>query len=248
MTKVVSCHRNAAPSKCCRFIQLLSMRNSLRISCGLLALLLLPWVATANTDSYSQPDSTTPPPAPLQSVRPVLECVTQTDDTTFTAHFGYLNPNSVSVTVAVGSGNRFNPNPIDRGQTTVFLPGRQVRVFTVPFKRGNQVWFLQGRTSTASTGSKRCAASARLSAEEPTGKVSVFPNPADPDGFNVQNIKADVAVPTLYTVQGTNVPIRHRALCDTQLEVRPAAKLPSGTYILKVTEGPKSRSVKVLIQ
>lgn len=89
-------------------------------------------------------------------VRPVLECVTNNGDGTYTAYFGYKNENSVSVYIPVGSKNKFTPTPQDRRQKTVFLPGRNYRAFTVNFNGSNLVWTLNGRTSTASSNSAPC--------------------------------------------------------------------------------------------
>jgi hypothetical protein len=91
-----------------------------------------------------------------QPVRPVLECVRNNGDGTYTAFFGYKNENTVSVYIPVGSKNKFTPNPQDRGQTRVFLPGRQYKVYTVNFNGSNLVWTLNGRTSTASRTSAPC--------------------------------------------------------------------------------------------
>jgi hypothetical protein len=92
-------------------------------------------------------------PAPL---RPVLECVTRDRDEEFVAWFGYRNDNPQSVYLPVGRTNSFAGLPKDRGQTTLFLPGRTVRAFRVPFTGGNLTWTLNGRTSTASKKSPRC--------------------------------------------------------------------------------------------
>jgi len=91
-----------------------------------------------------------------QPVRPVLECVVLNPDSSYTAWFGYKNDNSVSVYIPVGAKNKFTPSPQDRGQTTVFQPGRQVRVFSIVFNGSNLVWTLNGRTSTASKNLSRC--------------------------------------------------------------------------------------------
>lgn len=93
--------------------------------------------------------------APTAKVSAVLECVTEQAGI-YTAHFGYKNPNLLPVTIPIGSQNKFTPAPIDRGQSTLFMPGRQVDTFAVDFTSGNLVWSLNGRTATASTRSKRC--------------------------------------------------------------------------------------------
>jgi hypothetical protein len=91
-----------------------------------------------------------------QPVRPVLECVRNNGDGTYTAFFGYKNDNNVSVYIPVGNKNKFTPTPQDRGQTRVFEPGRHYKVFTVNFNGSNLVWTLNGRTSTASSNSTPC--------------------------------------------------------------------------------------------
>jgi RHS repeat-associated protein len=100
------------------------------------------------------------PGAAAQKLSAVLECV-DVSGSGFTAHFGYLNPNTYSVSIPVGTNNRFTPAPQDRGQTTVFLPGRKRDVFTVSVPTGTVlVWTLNGKTSTASGSSARCSAPA----------------------------------------------------------------------------------------
>jgi RHS repeat-associated protein/uncharacterized repeat protein (TIGR01451 family) len=96
------------------------------------------------------------------AVKPVLECVVNNSGGSYTARFGYSNLNTVVVTIPVGANNKFTPTPIDRGQATVFQPGRQRFVFDVPFNGSNLVWSLKGpdnqnRTSTASSNSAACA-------------------------------------------------------------------------------------------
>jgi hypothetical protein len=97
--------------------------------------------------------------AQTRHVRPVLECVQKNGNGTYTAFFGYKNENSVPVTIPIGCNNKFTPSPIDRGQPTVFQPGRQYRMFSVLFNGRNLVWTLKGRTSTASNNPAQACAS-----------------------------------------------------------------------------------------
>ncbi len=92
-------------------------------------------------------------PAPI---RPVLECVTHAGGGAYAAWFGYKNENTKSVYIPAGPLNRFTPAPRDRGQPTLFEPGRAVRAFSVDFPGTTLVWTLNGRTSTASRTSARC--------------------------------------------------------------------------------------------
>jgi hypothetical protein len=134
------------------------MNISRRLQWALAVLLVLP--AALRAGLFPQP------------VRPVLEYVVDNPDGTYTALFGYKNDNATAVSIPVGSGNKFSPNPQDRGQPTAFQPGRQVGVFTVDFASGNQVWTLDGRTSTASP-NKRPVATLTAPAHN-----STFPAPA----------------------------------------------------------------------
>ena len=93
------------------------------------------------------------------SISPVLECVRDNGSSAnprYTARFGYNNRQNYTSEIPVGSNNRFTPDPQNRGQPSVFEPGRQRFVFDVPFHSGNLVWSLNGRTSTASASSSRC--------------------------------------------------------------------------------------------
>jgi len=94
-------------------------------------------------------------------VSPVLECVEQNEDGSYTAYFGYNNSSDQAYTIPVGTDNFFTPGN-DVGQPTVFEPGRHVKVFSFNFTSGNQVWTLMtpggsGSTATASPRSKACA-------------------------------------------------------------------------------------------
>lgn len=95
-------------------------------------------------------------------VRPVIECVAEIEAGRLVAVFGYKNKKDLIVEIPVGKSNKFTPQPIDRGQPTSFLPGRQRRVFTVPFDGHKLVWHLAGRTATASSATKRCAGDGSL--------------------------------------------------------------------------------------
>ena len=99
------------------------------------------------------------------AVTPLLECVMDRGanaNPRYTAVFGYDNPNTFAKSMAVGSTNKFAPNPQDRGQTTVFLPGRQHNAFFVDFSSGTLTWTLSAKTVAASFSSTRCASTAQV--------------------------------------------------------------------------------------
>jgi hypothetical protein len=87
-------------------------------------------------------------PACTQGVAPILDCVTNNKNGTYTASFGYTNSNATSVTISVGSSNYFSPYPQNQGQPTTFLSGTHHSVFNVVFNGSNLTWYLKGPDST----------------------------------------------------------------------------------------------------
>jgi hypothetical protein len=93
-----------------------------------------------------------------EKIIPILECVNENSDGTYTAHFGYDNPNSFVVVVnAEDYQNEFEPPPIFRtGQPEGFVPGRVADWFSVLFDGNDLTWNLDGHTVTANRNSRRC--------------------------------------------------------------------------------------------
>lgn len=93
-------------------------------------------------------------------VEPVLECVLPRVNGSYTAYFGYRNNTDETISIPVGSDNRFLPAPADRGQPTVFQPGRSPlwpnNVFAVRFDGSELTWHLSGTEVSASASSPRC--------------------------------------------------------------------------------------------
>jgi len=88
---------------------------------------------------------------PVKKVSPVLECVDDNGDGTYTAHFGYCNRNCWWVHIPIGADNKFTPDPQDRGQPQFFKAGRVVNAFSVVFDGSNQVWYLKSPNGEAAT-------------------------------------------------------------------------------------------------
>lgn len=91
-----------------------------------------------------------PPPKPLP-VQPTVKCVDD-NGATFTAVFGYTNPNQTAIDVPFGAGNSFSPDPANRGQPTTFNPGTVESAVTTTADAGaSLVWSVtvEGVTSSA---------------------------------------------------------------------------------------------------
>ncbi|MGH9896946.1 MAG: hypothetical protein ACREA0_34095, partial [bacterium] len=117
--------------------------------------------STAFPPSEQLEDDASPLSKAHRRLRPVIECVAEIEDGGLVAVFGYKNKRDTIVDIPLGESNKFAPPPIDRGQPTSFLPGRQRRVFAVPLPSDDDgselVWHVSGRTATVSDASDRCA-------------------------------------------------------------------------------------------
>lgn len=82
------------------------------------------------------------------TVVPILECVQRNSNGNYTAEFGYDNTMGATVTIPVGASNYFTPGHQNRGQVTVFQPGRVRNAFSVTFTVANNnnlaIWLLKG--------------------------------------------------------------------------------------------------------
>jgi plastocyanin len=130
--------------------------------------------------------------SPLQ---PVLECVEDTGKTALSAHFGYQNDAKSSVTRPPGKDNAFSPPPVDRGQPSLYEPGRQLDVFTVRFDGQPLTWTLDGRTATAARDSTPCAPA---TAEATIANFAYLPDPLEvPVGGTIRWTNLDTVAHTV---------------------------------------------------
>jgi hypothetical protein len=92
--------------------------------------------------------ASTDPPAPEKLI-PRVECVTRGEGKTFTARFGYENPNKVIKVLQIGNLNQVTPAPHDQGQPRAFQLGSRSDVFTATSPGGNLTWHLDGQKAVA---------------------------------------------------------------------------------------------------
>ncbi len=150
--------------------------------------------ATRCTGDIRDPKRDPEPPAVV--VDPVLlplgvyvECVDATR-TTYSATFGYVNPNGVVIPVPVGARNTVTGGP-DRGQPSQFAPGTHASAFVVRgIPRSRAVsWTLtapDGRTATATADPSDPNCTTDLPPDTPQIDLIVDPpdgprDPRDPD-------------------------------------------------------------------
>ncbi len=91
---------------------------------------------------------------PSRPIYPVYEGYVPMDDGVAVLVFGYYSHNAVPVEIAAGDANGFLPGPADRGQPTVFEPGRQRNVcfLVLPADHeGNVAWSLAWAGTTRTT-------------------------------------------------------------------------------------------------
>lgn len=90
-----------------------------------------------------------------QYVAPRLESCRDNGNGTYTATWGYINMSSESVSIPIGSRNKFYPGSADRGQPVIFMAGERTDAFSTTYSGSELTWILDGRT--ASVQSCNCA-------------------------------------------------------------------------------------------
>ena len=158
---------------------------------GIPAAQVVVWTLTSNgtrtaaASAAFESKCSDPPP----SAKPIGVFVTCIDKhgSTYDATFGYENDNSVAQTIPVGPANFFSPAPSDRGQPTIFAPGRNVAAITVRGipTSGQLTWTLAyagTRATLATTGSSATATPSTPSCtpSPPTPPEPPGPKPPEP--------------------------------------------------------------------
>ena len=112
---------------------------------------------------------------------PILDCVDNNGNGTYTAHFGYVNSGSSVITLPVGPKNMFVGGDKDRGQPTVFYPGDHHSEFTVVFDALDTLkWMLKAggdrrHQVEASATSEACAGGTTVPPTEPPPPTTTEP-------------------------------------------------------------------------
>jgi Coenzyme PQQ synthesis protein D (PqqD) len=130
---------------------------------------------------------------------PLLECVDDNGDGTFTAHFGYLNQTDTTIDVPVGPKNMFVPGQLDFGQPTEFLPGEHLNVFSVVFNATDEIkWMLKA------DGDKRHQVVASALSDACPTPTTMHPTTMQPTTMRPTTMRPTTMAPT--TMRPTTMP------------------------------------------
>jgi hypothetical protein len=118
-----------------------------------LALVFTP--GTAGADDRSHP----------ADVEPIVDCITQHADGSWTAVWGYVNHTGGPVTIPVGPANKITPATLGRPQPESFGSGERHGVFQVTVPRGNALTWHLGPYNVAAANARACPRGTQLPAE-----------------------------------------------------------------------------------
>ncbi|MGB9902681.1 DUF7507 domain-containing protein [Methanothrix sp.] len=88
-----------------------------------------------------------------EALTPMVGCVNDNGDGTYTVTWGYSNPNKVAVKLTAGKNrNMFKPGNPHQGQPELFEPGVKENAFVTRFKEKKVEWVLDETAATADSG------------------------------------------------------------------------------------------------
>ncbi|MCX8207662.1 MAG: hypothetical protein N3G75_07495 [Methanothrix sp.] len=86
-----------------------------------------------------------------EALTPMVGCVNDNGDGTYTVTWGYSNPNKVAVKLPAGKRNMFRQGKPHQGQPEIFEPGVKENAFVTRFKDKKIEWVLDETAATADT-------------------------------------------------------------------------------------------------
>ena len=121
-------------------------------------------VGAATTTATATPTATattnrTPAPVTGFAVTPIVDCIQERPSGEILAYFSYRSDEQVAVQIPIGPANFVSPSPSNRGQPTIFQPGRTERAFSVQADGAAGIVWTLGTTAIVATNSApRCLA------------------------------------------------------------------------------------------
>jgi hypothetical protein len=98
-----------------------------------------------------------------KDLMPIVECIWNNGDGTYSIAWGYDNPSTDSLYIDFGGKNKMSPGADDQGQGTLFTPGIHHNTF-VTTVTGNRTWTLGNNKAVSGPSTPAC----------PTKPVSVI--------------------------------------------------------------------------
>lgn len=187
----------------------------------------------------------------IQAVQPVLECVSHNSDGSYTAHFGYHNPNPVAVATSHGLHNHLRPDlPGPEGPPSIFEPGRHEYVFSHTFRGSKAQWKLLNTSITATNNpalacddTEQVASGAQAQGQE---NIRAYPVPFNKTlQLKITDNTSERVNIRLYSLAGTLLleDSKPNSLEAISLNLE---HLDVGVYILEVKTGSLQKSLRVL--
>lgn len=184
----------------------------------------------------------------LKGVKPILRCVLDNRDGTYTAIFGYKNDMGMPVFIPLGSANYTVPGNLS-GVVTHFLIGNVYEAFRVRFAANSNVsWSLAGpdgklRTATATANAEICEQSI-----ERTLVLKATPNPTTGIvTIQVFNPNAQQLFLQVLSFQGQQIQSMYLGKLQFQALQLDLSSYPNGLYTIVVTS-PNDRGTLKLIK
>ena len=121
-------------------------------------------VGATTTTATATPTATatsnrTPAPVTGFAVTPIVDCIQERPSGEILAYFSYRSDEQVAVQIPIGPANFVSPSPSNRGQPTIFQPGRTERAFSVQADGAAGIAWTLGTTAVVATNSApRCLA------------------------------------------------------------------------------------------
>jgi len=179
----------------------------------------------------------------LVNITPFVTCVTHdTAGGTLTAYLGYESFEQAIVQIMVGNNNRFVPDPADRGQPTLFLPGYFEKAFRVTFPDAtNLLWVFDGFEILVNASTAPCPATLPVpSLPQATVGVPYFQQLAASGGQAVLTWSATTGMPPGLNI-GSGGQITGSPLAAGQfvigLQVTDGLTTSTRTYQISVSPG-----------
>lgn len=93
---------------------------------------------------------------PCRDLAPIVECIWDNGDGTYSIAWGYDNPSTDTLTIDFGAKNKISGGADDQGQGTVFEPGLHHNAFVTTVSSPSRTWTLGNSKAISSASTPAC--------------------------------------------------------------------------------------------